>query len=222
MKTVSFEQLDIVRQQVNDLVPGYYIKSLDPVKALETGQGNCFTNAMIASAVVSLMFDYEPSVVWCERLHATPKGGGFFETTKQQPAERNIGHIEMVVPRSADPYDVLALGYGLNVRSGHTFLKEDYGGEIVCYNDLVANPNQVPEYDPAEAKLVVDVTEDDPIITLTENGRGDRLLVDDWQLGGETYLAALDVPAPDFELLRQKTACFLAAQADYRRSVAEA
>lgn len=68
MNTLSFEQLSVATDRVNRLVPGYFIQELDPVRAIKSGQGNCFTAAMIAGAVISHMFDLEASVAWSLKI----------------------------------------------------------------------------------------------------------------------------------------------------------
>jgi hypothetical protein len=40
---LNYDQLLAVKTEVDQLVPGYFAQELDPIAALEKGQGNCFT-----------------------------------------------------------------------------------------------------------------------------------------------------------------------------------
>lgn len=218
---ISFEQLDQVRKDVATLVPGYYIKEMDPFQALDNGQGNCFTNAIIAGAAIVLEHGFEPSVVWNTRLHGAPSEDGMFGVRKKE-VERQTGHIELVVPRGIDEFDVLSLGYGLTITDGDAFKKEDkVGGDILNYNfssTMKPDDLDISHRDPDDEPWLK-VEEGGEIVT-TAYGEELHLKALDWQEGADEYLDTLRLPPLDYDKLIEKTACFLTALHDGRGLVA--
>lgn len=217
---ISFEQLDRVRQDVDRLMPGYYIQELDPIRALENGQGNCFTNAMIAGAHIANTFEVEASLAWSGRLHATERSESFGVARKSKTAgkstDRNIAHAELLLPRGGDEFDVLGLGYGHEVVDNGTFVQEDKGGKIMNYNfpNLKPENTDVSQSDRAEDAEVKIAEGGEIVPTLYGRSLGMRSL--DWQMGGTEYLAAVGLPEINYEELQQKVACFVAALYDGR------
>jgi hypothetical protein len=213
--TISYEQLDAVRQDVDRLSPGYAIQELDPSHALDTGQGNCFTSSMIAGCVVALEFGLDASVAWSSRLHATERPEGLRRTAIEgKTTDLNIAHIELLVPRGEDDYDVLALGYGLDVKSGEAYTKQDKGGQITNYNFLTdPEDRSLGNSKTRQAEALVRVGSGGDIVP-TQEGKSLGLMACDWQQGGTEYLAALNIPPIDYEALEAKVSCFLQAMRD--------
>ncbi len=165
---------------------------------------------MIAAAIIVKDCGIEPSITWSERNHGTVK---FDPYGVRKKPKLNIGHVELVVPRGVDNYDILGLGFGLDVRGGKVFLKEDGAGEIINYNYDGLDPSDVDlsHRDPSvEPRLW---TDDDGEVLVTEFGRAKGLTALDWQFGAEAYLAAIDKPPFDFDELQEKVACYVSCVA---------
>jgi hypothetical protein len=106
----NLETLRHTKNIVDALAPGYYRRAINPFETLENGQGNCFTNAVIGAVALSSLFEVEASLVWSNRLHASQRSST--SNNKRQPiafSNLNIVHIELVMPRGLDQYDILAL-----------------------------------------------------------------------------------------------------------------
>jgi hypothetical protein len=220
--TMSFEQLDQVRHDVVRLVPGYFIQELDPVHALEQGQGNCFTTVMIAAAAIANTYGLDASVAWGPKAHAIPQesDSGFALKKKRdlgKSTDLKIGHIELLVPRTGgDDYDILALSSGLNVKKGKVYQQEDTTGRIINYNFMSVPPQDADiSRRPGHIEPVVRVGYAGQILT-TEAGKDPDapVVVHDWQRGGTEYLAELNLPEIDYDNLEAKVACFMAALHD--------
>lgn len=217
MNTLSYEQLSEVNDKVSRLVTGYYIQQMNPIVALETGQGNCLTSAMIAAAHIQETYELEASAIWNPRLHGTVKQQSGVALSAENRIKRNttnlnIHHIELLVPRSSDEFDVLSLGYGLNTSEGDTFTKEERGGEIKNYNFMLLPPEDadISHRDQTDEPYV-HVIDDSGLIVTTKHGREAGMAAGDWYTTGIDYLAAVNVPAFDHDELIEKTACFMAA-----------
>lgn len=206
-----------VNDNVSKLVNGYYIQQMNPIVALETGQGNCLTSAMIAAAHISDNYGVEASAAWSSRLHGTVKPTSSVFISAKDRASRNttalnIGHIELLVPRGVDEFDVLSLGYGLDTSEGKTFVKEEKGGKIINYNYF---PQPAQDLDVSHRNKhdepLVHVVSEDGLIGPTLAGKEIGITAGDWYSSGVDYLAAINVPAFDHDELVEKTACFMAA-----------
>lgn len=147
----------------------------------------------------------------------------FGQKTKQNPdlgktTNLNIAHVELLVPRGLDEFDVLGLGYGLSVRDGVVYEKEDQGGKIINYNyDNSIEPVPAADTDishrPDFIDPLVKISEDGEVVPTAE-GKIVGLQAMDWQIGGDEYLAALNLPGINFDKLMGKTSCFLTALED--------
>lgn len=213
---ISFEQLDTIRNEIDRLNPGYAIQELDPLHALDTGQGNCFTSAMIAGCAIALEFDFDVSVVWSSRLHATERPEGMRRTAVEgKTTDLNIVHIGLVAPRSSNPYDILDLSYGQNTPQTAGYAVRDDGGKITNYNfdDVDPRYSDVSKSIHSVDEAIVQANPSGEI-TVTPKGLSEGMTACDWQSGGEEYLAALNIPPIDYEALEDKLSCFLQALRD--------
>ncbi len=226
MRALGFEQLDQVRRDIVTLMPGYYRRELDPFAALENQQGNCFTSVVIAAVAISLAYDVESSVVWSERLHARKLDtrGMPIVGSDEKGVLRDIQHMNLVVPRGVDEYDILALSFGEDVQDGQqtasAFQKAIESGRIFNYNFLNQDPKDENVAD-IRAKALDDpilVVGDEYEIRATEYGRECGMVAMDWQKGADEYLAALDQPPIDYERLASAFMPRLIAMRDWRRT----
>ena len=170
MNTVTFAELDQVRHDVAELMPGYYRSELNPFAALEKQQGNCFTSAVIAAVALALAYDSDASLVWSERLHAREISttGFHVKGANTEGKIKDIQHVTLVAPRGIDQYDILALSFGENVTEGSTvqsaFMKTDEGARICNYNfmDLAPDDENVADYAARPGA-------DDPLLMITDD-----------------------------------------------------
>ncbi len=179
MNYVSGPELEAAGKQVEELVPRYYIQQLDPSEALSTGVGNCFAKAMIACGVLVVNHQIEPSVAYSLRLHGTEKPAAKpldFKTKK------NMAHIAVVVAnsRGANPFDVLALDYGVEV----TGVDADNMG----YSSK--DRAKVEAYNKHET--FIEITDGHGNLGATVVSQELGLGVLDWRDGAELYLARLE------------------------------
>ncbi len=227
MNTVTYAELDQVRHDVAELVPGYYRSELNPFAALEKQQGNCFTSAVIAAVALALAYDSDASLVWSERLHAREISttGFHVKGANTEGKIKDIQHVTLVAPRGIDQYDILALSFGENVTEGSTvqsaFMKTDEGARIYNYNFMDVSPedeNVVDYFTRSHAEEPLLMTTDDYEVTTTAYGASLGLVSMDWQRGANEYLTALDVPPIDFEALAGAFMPRLIAMRDWRRT----
>ncbi len=189
-------------------MPGYYRVAVNPFEALENMQGNCFTNAVIGAVALSNIYDVEASLAWSTRLHAQPVEEGISLGRKSDdPPLLNIQHIDLVVPRHVNKFDILRLAYGFQVvegREGSVFQAEDLGGEIHNYNfEHEVKPDDICVSHLGE--------EDDPILFIADGGEivptlyGRSLGLEslDWQHAADEYLNALGLDELDYDALSQ-------------------
>lgn len=192
MTKVALHELDAVRETVADAVPAYFIKQLDPIAALadeRSGQrrGNCFAKAVLASGLIVMRHGLEPSVVFSERLHATPKPGMLSDTHS-----KNYGHISVLVATTTEAGDqISSLCFGIDGKSGAKFMEADRG-DILDYNE---------EDNYATVDLATGLIQ--PTDLALEMG----LHISPWSKGTAEYLGRLGLPPVNqdalFEALRE-------------------
>ncbi len=222
MQSVSFETLFEVKEIVDELVPGYYRCAVNPFEALENQQGNCFTNAVIGAVALSELYEVEASLAWSSKEHAKPTDDGPIKSVKSDK-KLHIQHIELVVPRNINRFDILSLAYGFRVitrKDGSPYEKQDLGGEIKNYNFEYAVPN-------AQDTRVENFNEnDDPWLEIIEGGEivptpyGRELGLEamDWQHAADEYLLALEMQPLDYDALTEMFLAKYTAMKDWQET----
>lgn len=182
MGFLTYQELERVRCDVNELAPAYYIQQLNPLETLESGVGNCFSKAMLACGIIALRHSFDPAVAFSDRLHGSdrPSNKPLHFGTK-----RNMAHIVCLVGDKGTEtgFDVWGLDYGIDVKvpkdennviSG-SFVKEEEG-EITSYNEV----EDYAVADPSTGEIMV-----------TDIAEGYGLVVYPWKEGGNRYLRKL-------------------------------
>lgn len=184
MNRLSRADVEHIQLDCNRIATGYYLPQCDPLEALATGVGNCFTKAMLASGIVVLRHGFEPSAAYSERLHGTDK-----PSTKPMDfrSKKNMAHVAMVASGedASQDHPVIALHFGKDIIKGSDQFKYADSGEIMDYNK-------------AEDLLYDDGA---GLILPTDLGKTYGLASGNWREMGQTYLDGIDRPPLNFDLM---------------------
>jgi hypothetical protein len=192
MGFLSFEQLERVRCDVNNLAPGYYIQQLDPLETLESGVGNCFSKAMLACGIIALRHSFDPAVAFSDRLHGTDKPSNkplHFGT------KRNMAHIVCLVADSETRTgsDVWGLDYGIDVKVPKDDAVDINRSYQKSEEGILSSYNEVEDYAVANP--------DTGVMMVTDMAEELGLVVYPWKQGGDRYLKKLKMKQIKYQKL---------------------